>query len=175
MLCYRAFILSAVVFGVSGCALGPIINQIAASQGDTANYTIHDVELLAPNGSNQGTHGPGTYTLRWRFLLVGGANPGGPPNGVRPMVALIDDDAWFRNGDDLIAGEQHVPINTLVSDPLPSSNFDEASFSLSCVDGEVEGNLGSSGEGTAEIFGRIERANGQGQVDSFNRLTVECP
>jgi hypothetical protein len=164
-----------VILGVPGCALGPIIDGIAASQGDTANYTIHDVTLFAPNGTNTGTHGPGSYTLRWRFLLAGGPNPGGPPNGVRPMVALIDRDDFLRGADDLIAAEEHVPVNALVPDPFPSSNFDQATFTLNCVDGEVRDNVDTSGEGTAEIFGRIERANGTGRVDSWNTLTVECP
>jgi hypothetical protein len=171
----RLFVAATLVLGLVGCALGPLIDQIAASQGDTASYTIHDVTLLAPNGSNSGTHGPGVYTLRWRFVLVSGPNPGGPPNGVRPVVALIDDDDLFRGADDLLVGEQHVPVNQLVSDPFPSSNFDEATFTLTCVAGEVVGINDGSGEGSAEIFGRIERANGSGQVNSFNRLTVECP
>jgi len=73
------------------------------------------------------------------------------------------------------AGEQHVPVNTLVADPFPSSNFDEATFTLSCVDGNVVGNIDGSGEGTAETFGRIERADSSGRVNSWNTLTVECP
>jgi hypothetical protein len=175
MLRPRVLFFASVVLGITGCALGPLIDQIAASQGDTADYTIHEVSIFAPNGTNSGTHGPGTYTLRWRFLLAGGPSPGGPPNGVRPVVALIDADNAFRGADDVIAGEQHVPVNTLVTDPFPSSNFDEATFTLSCIDGQVVGNIDGSGEGTTEVFGRIERANGGGRVNSLNRLTVECP
>ncbi len=178
MLPFRLLALACVALGVAGCGFGRIVDDIAASQGDIATYTIHDVTLFAPDGTNTGAHGPGTYTLRWRFLLQSGPNPGGPPNGIRPMVALIDDDDWFNGEDDMIAAEQHVPVNMLVSDPLPSSNFDEAMFVLNCVDGAVEGNFaghGGSGESTAEIFGRVERTDGTGAVDSWNTLTVECP
>ena len=166
----RMTLVIASILVIGGCAgLARLFEAIALTEDDTADYSIHDVRLF-------GSGGPGVYTVRWRFVYRGGpAVPGGPALGVRPMVALVDDDDWFRNGDDVIAGRQHVPSNNLTGDPFPSSNADEASFTLSCVDGDVEGNLESSEEGTAEIYARVERANGDGGVDSVRKIDVECP
>lgn len=166
----RVTLVIASILLLGGCGgLADLFEAISFSQDDTANYEIHDVELI-------GSGGPGVYTVRWRFVYVGGPGvPGGPALGVRPMVALVDDDAWFRDGDDVIAGEQHVPVNNLVNIPFPSSTPDEASFTLNCVNGDVEGNLESSAEGTAEIYGRVERANGDGGVNSTQTIDVECP
>jgi hypothetical protein len=163
----------------SGCGgLGTLIDAIGGTLtggGDNGDYMIRDVELIGPGGAGVLTGGPGVYTVRWRFVYSRGPSTVGQPvTDVRPAVALIDDDNAFRDGDDVIDGMQHTS-SVILQGPLPSSNNDQTTFTVNCVNGEVRGSLDSSGEGAAEIYARVERADGSGGIDSIQTLRVECP
>ncbi|HEX3035109.1 MAG TPA: hypothetical protein VHT73_08250 [Thermodesulfobacteriota bacterium] len=159
---------------MSGCGgIGTIIDAIGGTLtggGDNGDYQIHDVELIAPGGAGVLTGGPGVYTVRWRFVYIRGSSTVGQQvNDVRPAIALIDDDDAFRDGDDVIDGKQHRS-NVILQGPLPSSNNDQTTFTISCVNGDVTGSIDGSGEGTAEIYARVERADGTGGMNSIQTI-----
>ncbi len=158
---------------VAGCNGAGVLVPTAGS--DNGNYLIRDVELIGPGGAGVLNGGPGVYMVRWRFVYQGGSSTVGQPvTDVRPSVALLDDDDIFGGGDDVIDARQHTS-NVILQGPFPSSNHDQTTFTITCVNGDVTGSVDGSGEGTAEIFARVERANGTGGMDSIQKIDVECP
>jgi hypothetical protein len=149
--------LAPVVFIAACAGLGPLVDALAMrTNDDDGNYTIHDVVLEPPPGG-----GVGTFTVRWRYQQAPGSL-----GSVAPIVALVDSDGGFRFGADIL---------TLRQVPATNPQFESATFTLSCRDGDVVGDNDGSGEGTADIFARVERVAGGMGARSLGEIEVTCP
>ncbi len=149
--------------------------RINIPRPDDAQYRIRNVVIQGPAQIRQD---PTMYTITFEVVAQ---NDGG---AVTPLVSLLDDDSGVRFGDDLLA-QSTMEINPV---PITRGTYTgRALMGLSCTPTfNVQGNLGSSGEGgrmggfapfdfvdEAEVYAKVSRGDGSGAVTS-GVIDVDC-